>query len=111
VVSVFGTLLFWALCWAMNFTHLRLVAFPVEGLTPTASFLVEAGYWVLPKPLDLSGIFFDAMNASAYSAPVPEVEAAKAKGAFHPELSVFASLAFAAGVLAIAAYEFRGMDY
>ena len=111
VVSVFGTLLFWLLCWAMNFTHLRLAAYPVEGITPMATFLVEAGYWVLPKPLDLSGIFFDAMNAGAYSAPVPEVEVAKAKGAFHPELSVLASLAFALGVLAVAAYEFRGMDY
>ncbi len=111
VVSVFGTLLFWLLCWAMNFTHMRLTAYPVEGITPMASFLVEAGYWVLPKPLDLSGIFFDAMNAGAYSTPVPEVDVVKAKGGFYPELSVFASLAFAVGVLAIAAYEFRGMDY
>lgn len=111
VVSVFGTLLFWLLCWAMNFTHMRLAAVPVEGITPTASFLVDAGYWVLPKPLDLSSVFFDAMNAGAYSTPVPEVDAAKAKGAFQPELSVLASLAFGAGVLAVAAYEFRGMDY
>jgi ABC-type transport system involved in multi-copper enzyme maturation permease subunit len=111
VVSVFGTLLFWLLCWAMNFTHMRLVAFPVEGITPTASFLVEAGYWVLPKPLDLSGIFFDALNAGTHSTPVPELDAAKAKGAFHAELSVLASGAFAVGLLAVAAYEFRKMDY
>ena len=111
VVSVFGTLLFWLLCWAMNFTYLRLAAAPVEGITPFAQFLVEAGYWVLPKPLDLSGIFFDAMDAGAYSAPVPELDAAKRNGAYRPELSVLASAAFAAGVLAVAAHEFRGMDY
>jgi ABC-type transport system involved in multi-copper enzyme maturation permease subunit len=110
VVAVFGTLLFWLLCWAMNFTHFRLMV-PVDGVTPAASVLVEVGYWVLPKPLDLSGIFFDAMGASAYSAPVPELEAAKARGAFHPELSVLASLAFAAAALAVAAYEFRTQDY
>lgn len=111
VVSVFGTLLFWVLCWAMNFTYLRLTAAPVEGITPFAQFLVEAGYWILPKPLDLSGIFFDAMDAGKYSTPVPELEAVKQKGKFHPELSVLASLSFAVGVLAVAAYEFRNMDY
>ncbi|MBM3980027.1 MAG: transcriptional regulator [Planctomycetes bacterium] len=111
VVAVFGTLLFWVLCWAMNYTHLRLNAVPVEGVTSNASFLVELGYWVLPKPLDLSGLFFDAMNAGAYTAPVPEIEAAKARGMYHPELSALASLAFAAGALLVAAYEFRTQDY
>lgn len=111
VVSVFGTLLFWLLCWAMNFTYLRVTGFPIEGLTPLSSFLVEAGYWVLPKPLDMSGIFFDAMDASTYSMPVPELEAVKQKKRFQPELSVLASLTFAAGVLAVAAYEFRQVDY
>ena len=111
VVSVFGTLLFWLLCWAMNFTYLRLSESPVEGITPFASFLVEAGYWILPKPLDLSGIFFDAMDAGKYATPVPELEAMKQQGRFQPELSVLASLAFAFGVLAVAAYEFHNMDY
>lgn len=111
VVCVFGTLLFWLLCWAMNMTRHHLVGFDVQGVTPMASFLVDVGYWVLPKPLDMSGVFFDAMRAADYSAPVPELVAVKAKGAFFPELSVVASLAFAVGVLAFAAYEFRKTDY
>jgi ABC-type transport system involved in multi-copper enzyme maturation permease subunit len=110
VVAVFGTLLFWLLCWAMNYTYLKLMM-PVDGVTPAALNLVEAGYWILPKPLDLSGLFFDAMGASAYSMAVPEVEAAKARGAFRPELSVLASLAFAAAALFVAAFEFRKQDY
>jgi len=111
VVSVFGTLLFWILCWAMNFTHHRVVGFDVPGLTPMAAFLIEAGYWILPKPLDLSGIFFESMRAGGYSTPVPELRAVQEKGAFHPELSVVASLLFAVGLLGLAAYEFRTMDY
>lgn len=111
VVSVFGTLLFWILCWAMNYTHHRTVGFEVAGMSPVATFLVDAGYWILPKPLDMSGIFFEAMKARDYSAPVPELRAVVEKGAFHPELSVCASLLFAAGVLSLAAYEFRTMDY
>ena len=111
VVSVFGTLLFWILCWAMNYTHHRVVGFDVPGLSPVALFLIDVGYWVLPKPLDMSGIFFEAMKARDYSTPVPELNAVQAKGAFHPELSVFASLLFALGLLSLAAYEFRTMDY
>ncbi|HEV3384800.1 MAG TPA: ABC transporter permease subunit, partial [Gemmata sp.] len=111
VVCVFGTLLFWILCWAMNMTHHHLAGNDVKGTTPASSALVEVGYWVIPKPLDMSGIFFDAMRAGNYSTPVPQLAAVKAKGLFYPELSVMASLLFAAGVLAIAAYEFRKTDY
>jgi ABC-type transport system involved in multi-copper enzyme maturation permease subunit len=111
VVSVFGTLLFWLLCWTMNFTHHRVVGFPMPELTPAASFLLEAGYWTLPKPLDLSGVFFEAIRAQDISAEVPELRAVKEKGAFHPGAAVFTSLLFALGVLALAAHEFRNMDY
>jgi ABC-type transport system involved in multi-copper enzyme maturation permease subunit len=111
VVCVFGTLLFWVLCWAVNFTHHRVVGFDVQGLTPLTSFLLDAAYWTLPKPLDLSGLFFDALRARDFSVPVPELEAVNARGLFQPELAVLTSLAFAAGVLALAAYEFRKTDY
>ena len=111
VVSVFGTLLFWLLCWGMNFTHHRVVGFPPAGLTPASSFLIEAGYWTLPKPLDMSGIFFDAVRAQDHSAEVPELRAVKEKGAFHPGPAVVTSLLFALGVLALAAYEFRHTEY
>jgi ABC-type transport system involved in multi-copper enzyme maturation permease subunit len=111
VVAVFGTLLFWVLCWSVNLTHHHLAAVEVKGVTPASALLLDVGYWVLPKPLDLSGIFYDAMGAKGYSAPVPELEAAKAKGRFFPELSVLTSLLFAVGILALAVYEFRTTDY
>jgi hypothetical protein len=111
VVAVFGTLLFWFLCWAMNMTHHHVVATDAKGLTPVSAFLIEAGYWTLPKPLDMSGIFFDAMTGAEHSTPVPQMAAVKAKGQFYPELSVLTSLLFAAGILALAVYEFRTTDY
>jgi ABC-type transport system involved in multi-copper enzyme maturation permease subunit len=111
VVAVFGTLLFWLLCWAVNMTHHHINAVEVKGLTPVSAFLIDAGYWGLPKPLDMSGLFFDAMKAGDYSTPIPELAAVKAKGQFHPELSVITSLLFAAGILGLAVYEFRTMDY
>ncbi len=111
VASAFGTLLFWMLCWAMNFTHHRLTAFPIEGMAPMAQFLLDLGYWVLPKPLDLGGIFFEAMRADQFAARVEELQAMQETGRFHPELSVLASCGFAAVTLGLAAYEFEMTDY
>jgi ABC-type transport system involved in multi-copper enzyme maturation permease subunit len=111
VVSVFGTLLFWLLCWAMNFTHHRVIAADLPGLSGSAGFLLNAGYWVLPKPFDLTGLFFDAMRAGDLSMKAEELAAVQAKGLFQPELSVLSSLLFAVGALAVAAHEFRKMDY
>lgn len=111
VACAFGVLLFWMLCWAMNYTHHRLAAFPAEGFAPAAGTLLDIGYWVLPKPFDLGGIFFDAMSAGATTAKPAELAKVQEAGHFHPELSVLASAAFAAVTLGLAAYEFEMTDY
>jgi hypothetical protein len=111
VASAFGVLLFWVLCWAMNYTHLRLVAYPAEGMGQVSLFLLDAGYWLFPKPLDLGGLFFEAMRADSVAAQLPELAAVQAKGQSRPELAVLSSAAFAAGTLALAAYEFETLDY
>ena len=111
VASAFGTLLFWLLCWLVDYSHLRMLGSPGGSLSPLAQFVMDAGYWVLPKPLDLSGIFFDAMGADAVATKPSELKAAERGGHYHPELSVASSAAFAAGVLGLAAYEFKMTDY
>ena len=111
VVAALGTLLFWFLCWVTNTVHHQLAAVPQENLSPAAGFLLDAGYWCLPKPLDFNGLFFEAMDAATFSMPVPEFQAFQVHGHFQPELSVLSCLAFAAVTLAIAANEFRKMDY
>lgn len=111
VASAFGTLLFWAVCTATNVTRHHLAAFPPDGLTPTAMFFSEVGYWVLPKPIDLGAIFFDALGADKYRVQSPEIQVVQAAGEFRPGLSVAASVAFAAGTLGLACYEFEEMDY
>lgn len=111
VAAAFGALLFWVLCWAMNFTHHHLTTDPVSGLGGGAKFLLDTGYWFLPKPLDLSGIFFDAMNANGLYSQADELTLLKASGRFHPEASVAASAGFAAATLGFAAYELHMTDY
>ncbi|HEY2785883.1 MAG TPA: ABC transporter permease [Fimbriiglobus sp.] len=111
VACAFGTILIWMLCWAMNFTHHRLAIREVEGVGGGSVAVAGVGYWVLPKPLDLGGVFYDAMGAEAYAQKVPELKALQDKGKYSPELSVLASCLFAAAVLAMACFEFRQTDY
>jgi len=111
VAAAFGTLLFWLLCWVMNYTHHRTLAEPVAGMGPGAMYLLEVGYWFLPKPLDLGGLFFDLIGASGYFGQLPEMAAVKANGQLHSEASVGASAGFAVLTLGLAAYEFQQADY
>jgi hypothetical protein len=111
VASAFGVLLFWLLCWAMNYSHHRLIAFPAEGFAPAASTLLEWGYWILPKPFDLGGIFFDAMQAENFAVKPAELAKVQEAGRFYPELSVLASVGFAGVILGLAAYELEMTDY
>lgn len=111
VVCIFGTLLFWLLCWTVNYTHVRLMVTPVEGLSGASTMLMDLIYWVLPKPLDLGGIFYDAMQATGFAAPVPELNAAQNQGLLNPVLSAITSTVFAPVVLLLAAYEFKSTDY
>lgn len=111
VAAAFGTLLFWVLCWAMNFTHHHLTAFPVDGMGAMSHYLLEVGYWFLPKPFDMSGIFFEAMGANGFFSSADEISVLQSRGQFHPEASVAASAAFAAVTLAAAAYELHTTDY
>lgn len=111
VAAAFGTLLFWVLCWAMNYTHHTLTAFPVQGMGAMSHYLLEVGYWFLPKPFDMSGIFFEAMGAGGFYSNADEISVLKSRGQFQPEASVGASAAFAAVTLAAAAYELHTTDY
>ena len=112
VACVFGSILFWLLCWGMNFGRHAVVGMPeMQGMSGSFSGLVEAGYWVLPKPADLLLVLFDALGAGAHVPLAKEFQAVQAQGAFHPELSILASLAFAVAVLAVAARQFVTTDY
>jgi len=111
VVAAFGTLLFWLLCWAMNFSHHRMLMFPNESLTPISRFLLDVGYWSFPKPLDLSSIFFDAMHAENFVSKVEEMRTLQSAGKFSPEASIATSVGFAAVVVGLSAYELEMTDY
>jgi hypothetical protein len=74
-------------------------------------FLSETSYWILPKPADLGIVLADALEARrAFGGPF-DVAALERNNAWHPGLSVLASLVFAVVILAAAAREFVTSDY
>jgi ABC-type transport system involved in multi-copper enzyme maturation permease subunit len=111
VVCVFGTLLFWVLCWGMNFGRHAVIANDPPGMSNGSRFALEVGYWVLPKPADLNAIFDDAMDSQAFAAGVPEIDVARQKGHLNLLLSAVASLLFAGAMFGVAAWEFRNAEY
>jgi len=112
VATVFGSILFWFLCWGMNYGRHAVLGLPgMEALPAPFWFVVEAGYWILPKPADLGIILFDALGAGGAFTQPAEVQAMQAQGAFHPLLSVLTSLLFTGVMLALAGHELGTADY
>jgi ABC-type transport system involved in multi-copper enzyme maturation permease subunit len=114
IACVFGSIIFWLLCWGMNYGRHMVVAMgdkELEGVAGSLHFFLEVGYWILPKPADLGVLLFDALQTQSDITSVLGFEAVKAKGAFSPVLSVAASLAFTVVALVLSAYEFHTMDY
>lgn len=116
VACVFGTILFWFLCWGMNYGRHAVVALPASDpaaarVRSELSWVVETGYWILPKPLDLSILLSKALHAEDAFGEFRALELVERKGAFHLGLSVLASLGFTVGVLAVAARQLVTTDY
>jgi ABC-type transport system involved in multi-copper enzyme maturation permease subunit len=112
ITCVLGSLLFWFLCWGINYgRHLALLLPESSGIASTFVALVDATYWILPKPADLGIVLFDALGAGKSFSRLDVFEAIQKQGAFAPFLSVLTSLLFAVAMLAAASWEFARTDY
>jgi hypothetical protein len=112
VACVIGSLLFWLLCWGMNYGRHLVMGLPdVQHLPGSLAWLVEGGYWLLPKPADLSLMLFDALEAGHHLTKGLALQNVQARGDFHPELSILSSLAFTAATLYVAGRQFVTTDY
>ena len=112
VVCAFGSILFWLVCWGMNYgRHKAIGIADLQNLPRPFSFIIELGYWVLPKPLDFHIILLDSLQADNFVSQVVDLPSLVARGAWSPERSVMTSVLFGVVVLGIAAYEFVKEDY
>ena len=110
VVCVFGSIAFWAICWALNVGRHAVMA--ASDLTTQGSFsswlvwLADVCYWVFPKPVDLGKLVFDSLGAGTHFHSLLDDRLAVSLG-----LSVATSLLFTGYVLFAAARQFARTDY
>lgn len=115
VLCVFGSILFWAVCWGMNFGRHAVLAETYQHsdsvFTERAVKLVEAGYWIVPKPADIGILLYDTLDASRSFGQVGAFRSVQDHGDFFPKLSILASLVFMAFVFVAASRQFALADY
>jgi ABC-type transport system involved in multi-copper enzyme maturation permease subunit len=119
LACVFGVVVFWALCFGLNYARHSVVSYPAlvpngAPLPATTTALVGTAYWVLPKPADMTMMLERMLNTSrdqATLSALPEFRHTIEAGAFHPEFVVLSSLAFCVVALALAAYQLDQTDY
>jgi ABC-type transport system involved in multi-copper enzyme maturation permease subunit len=110
VLCVFGSIAFWGICWGINYGRHAVVA--AAQVAPQAGFswllvqLVNLGYWLFPKPIDIGRLIFDALGAGANFRPGVEGLASVSLG-----LSVLTSLLFTGYVLFAAGRQWSQTDY
>ncbi len=114
VMSVFGSIAFWMLCWGMNFgRHALVLADSVAAESPfsrSLSRMADIGYWLLPKPADLGMLLYDALGAGDHFGRLLD-PAALAPHGFSMTLSVLTSLLFAIYLFCAASQQFSQTDY
>jgi ABC-type transport system involved in multi-copper enzyme maturation permease subunit len=112
VACVFGSILFWLLCWAMNFGRHALVLLPeLQAAASGLSHTVELGYWLLPKPLDGHLMLLGGLQDDPALYRILDTRALREHGAWQPLASLFASCVCALVLLALAAYDFVTAEY
>ncbi|SRR5581483_3424072 len=109
---IFGSVVFWLLCWATNFgRHISVLITELQGTSPVFGSAVELGYWILPKPLDFHIVLLDLLQADNLLVRVLDTGRLAAQGAWSPLASIFASIVYAGVVLFVAAYDFLTAEY
>jgi len=116
VACVLGSVFFWFLCWGVDYGRHAMVAMqyldanssPFQGAART---MVEAAYWILPKPADFSILLQSLLHAGDHFAAIPAFDTVQHAGAFHPEMSILSSLAFAGVVFVVATRQLGHTDY
>ncbi len=119
MACILGSVLFWIACYATNYAYYSLMTLPT--LAPNAPpmpgftmFLASLGYWLLPKPADLTMILEDWLDFGAEKVTLSSMEPFASAIRLHetqPALAVASSLAFCVVMIALAGYQLTKTDY
>jgi ABC-type transport system involved in multi-copper enzyme maturation permease subunit len=109
---VFGSVLFWIMCWGLNFgRHVTHVVSDLHGVSNVLGATTEVAYWVLPKPLDFQLMLSDGLQPGEVFARLVSTASLADAGVWHPLASAVASASAGVVLFALAAYEFVTADY
>lgn len=119
VAAALGSVLFWVACLMVNDGRHAAAALPQLSpdsppLSSLSLFLIEATYWVLPKPADFFHILGQALNAHAHMATLnraPELSAVESIGSFAPGAAIWTTMLFSAVPLVWAGRRLNKLDY
>lgn len=111
IACVVGSLLFWLLCWGINYGRHAALAADQAELGGRYSAVLEVGYWVLPKPFDFSYLLARGVEADRYFPLDGVMKAVERLDALSLDGSVLTAVLFAVAMLAIAGYEFLQAEY
>ncbi len=115
-VAIFGSIAFWIICTLINYgrfaMHEVYAVAPKEASISTGFVgMVEAIYWLLPKPADLAVWLEQSIGATRQFAIPSSYENMIDLGGYHPLMSAATSLLFAILVFVPAARRFEELDY
>ena len=109
---VFGSILFWFLCWGMNLGRHAFRVLPELRTAATGlGHSVEFAYWILPKPLDCHLILTGRLQEGSPFFRIITTQALLENGAWQPTASLLASCLCAMVLLALAMYDFVTAEY
>lgn len=111
VATVIATVIFFGVCAMMNIGRHLLAAHDLEQFSALSRLFSEFCYWLFPKPADMIAVLYNAIEPQPLASQLSEFARVQEKGAFHPGLSLAASLLFPALTLAIAGYELEKAEY
>jgi ABC-type transport system involved in multi-copper enzyme maturation permease subunit len=119
VAGVLGAIVFSLICAGMNYGYYTVLTLPsmapeIGPLPDSFRWLVEVGYWLLPKPVDLLWQLRQAVGAQEHFFQDPVLAEAQRLEVFpmrHPELSLLTSVLSTVALLAIAARQFNTTEY
>lgn len=139
IACIFGSIVFWGICFGVNYGRHASVALPeltqaaerpqsagpnaststastrqVAAQSQVARTFAEIAYWTLPKPADLAILLDRACQTDdqpRHIAAPQEFDAVVRAGHFRPVLSVISSLLFTMLMLGLACRELSRIDY
>jgi ABC-type transport system involved in multi-copper enzyme maturation permease subunit len=116
VTCIFGSIMIWLISFGANYarhaTVARSILAPGAPSSPRSfRMLVEAIYWILPKPADLVILLNKALQSREHFTTVAEFDAMQRLHGFHPGLSVASSILFTVVMLIIAVRQLQTTDY